>query len=340
MKFGTAKISRIAAFAAAALLALPLAACSAQGSAQNPSLDFGQRSGSDAAPGGVSLDSMALDMSAGSSEAIVHSAAIPEAARSVISTGNLTVEVSDPRAAIGEVTDLAESLGGYIESQSLSGSGSGDPSGANLTVRVPSLKFDEAFESIGALGTPLDENRSATDVTAQHVDLQARVESLQTSVTRLTELMEGAATTSELIEAESALAARQAELDSLTAQLEMLEAQVDESTIWVNFTTTSALPGGPSNFWDGLLAGLNSLTVAGAGALVLLGILLPWLVIAAIVTIAIVMIGRASRKRRASRAAQPAQQAAPAEAALAEVAPAGAAPVPSEAAPPQAPPGK
>ena len=200
-------------------------------------------------------------------------------------------------------------MGGFIESQSFGGSGSGIPDGASLTVRIPSEKFDEAFEALGELGTPLNENRSAADVTAQHVDLQARVESLQTSVTRLTDLMQGAATTSELIEAESALAARQAELDSLTAQLEMLEGQVSESTIWVSFTTKSALPGGPANFWEGLLAGLNSLTVAGAGALVMLGVLLPWLVIAAIVTVVVVMLVRSSRKRKALHRATQAQAA-------------------------------
>lgn len=291
MQMKTARNSRIAAFVAAALFTLPLAACSAQNEGSLVTRDS------------VTLDSAPVEMSSGSAEAQMNPVVSPDASRSVISTGDITVEVSDTRAAVDAATTLVESLGGYVESQSLGGSGSGSSESASLSVRIPSAKFDQAFSALGELGTPFNENRSATDVTAQHVDLQARVESLQTSVTRLNDLMAGAATTSELIEAESALAARQAELDSLAAQLKMLEDQVDESTIWVNFTTKSALPGGPGNFWEGLLAGLNSLTVAGAGALVLLGVLLPWLIIAAIVTVAIVALVRTSRKRKALRGA-------------------------------------
>lgn len=277
--------SRIAVAIAAAMLCAPLAACSAisGSSTSNPSFE-----GADSATTEAASD-------------FTESGVSRAANRSIISTGSITVEVDDPQASVDSVTTIADKLGGYVESQTVSAADSAAGSGASLTIRVPSAKFDAAFEELSTLGNVLDENRSAADVTAQHVDLKARVAALEASVARLTDLMSGAATTSELIEAESALAARQAELDGLQAQLDALEDQVDESTIWVTLRGQSVLPGGPSNFWEGLLAGIDSLALAGAGALVLLGVLLPWLAIAAVLTIVIVLIVRAGRKRSARK---------------------------------------
>lgn len=290
------KHTRVIAAAAALIVVAPLTACASYGSSTGTTT-HGQYAPLAPNTGGSSISSEEADAASADMQATPFGAE-----RSVIMTGSITVEVEDPRGAVELATDLATSLGGYVESQSMYGSGTDAAAGANLTIRVPQSEIDAAYEALGELGSVLDENRTATDVTAQHVDLQARVESLETSVARLTDLMAGAATTSELIEAESALAARQAELDGLKAQLTMLEDQVDESTIWVAFTTKSVLPGGgPTNFWEGLIAGLGSISAAASGSLVVLGVLLPWLVIAAIVTFAVIALVRSGRKRRARR---------------------------------------
>lgn len=297
---------------AAALLCVPLAACSAnESSISEPSFRTSGMTPSviDAQSGSVVEGAGAAADGAVGLEAVEAGSAgnIAAAGRSIISTGGITIEVQNAESAVDEVREIAEALGGFVESQNVSVTGS---ESASLSLRVPTDRFDDAFASLSGIGTVLDENRASSDVTAQHVDLQARVEALETSIARLTDLMSGAASTGELIEAESALTQRQAELDGLKAQLGSLEDQIDEATIWVSLTTESVLPGGPSNFWEGLIAGLNSITVAGAGLLVLLGMLLPWIVIAGIIAAAIVWIVRGSRRRKrnaaaASRAAAP-----------------------------------
>ena len=312
MRYRTTKKRRIAAVLAAAVLCAPLAACSALGGAASssdmpmmaPSVDA---SGASGAAESMVRDGVSLD---GRSTIDLASTAAQGAARSIISTGGITLEVQQTKDAVEAVREIAAKLGGYVESQTVSSSYG---ESASLALRVPAARFDEAFAQLGGIGKVLDENRSSSDVTAQHVDLQARVEALEASIERLTELMSGAASTGELIEAESALTQRQAELDGLQAQLTSLEGQIGEATIWVSLTTERVLPaGGPSNFWEGLLAGLNSITVAGAGLLVVLGVLLPWLVIAGVVAFAIVWIVRSRRKAklRRAQAALPSQHAA------------------------------
>lgn len=226
----------------------------------------------------------------------------------VITTSDLTLQSDHPEEAAEEISQVAQRLGGSVESLSTYQASGDAPAGASLTVRVPSDQLDAAIDQFAKIGEVVSQTRSAQDVTTEYVDLEARIKALETSVKRLTDLMAGAATTSELIEAEGALTQRQQELDGLRAQLKALEGQVSEATIWATITASSVLPGGgPGSFWEGLIAGLHSIAAAGAGALVVLGIALPWLVVAAVIAATTVAIIRARRSRRA-RAARPGDQ--------------------------------
>lgn len=289
--------SPLLALLAAALLLAPLAACSSGSSGS---------SGDEAAPGTGSDTSQ----EAASADSADESSRADQA---VIQTGSISIEVADPAEATGEVSEVAEGLDGRIESQSISGSGDDGSAGARLTLRVPADRFDEAFDALAEVGTVTTQERSATDVTTEHVDLQARVQALQASVDRLTELMSNSGSTGELIEAEAALSERQQELDGLRAQLEALEDQVDLATIEVSVSARSALPGGPSNFWEGLTAGLASLVSAGSGSLVIIGVLLPWLALAGVIALVVVLIVRSARRRRRKIVAAPATQASEAD---------------------------
>lgn len=273
--------SKLLTASAAALLALTLAGCTASND-----------SGSRAAVDRSALSYQSADGSvAESSAADAGGAGTQDAARSVLSNGSISLQVEDRTDAIEQVRAVVQQLDGRIDSQSVSGA---DGSRAELSIRVPAKKFDEAFGLLGEIGKVTDEQRSSADVTMQHVDLQARIGALEASISRLTDLMAGAATTGELIEAESALSQRQAELDSLKAQLTQLEGEIDESTIWVSLSTSSALPGGPSSFWEGLLAGIGSIGAFFSGAVVVLGVLLPWAALAAIVIVPV----RALRQKK------------------------------------------
>ncbi|UOR00450.1 DUF4349 domain-containing protein [Leucobacter allii] len=280
---------------AAGLLLAPLTGCAPGGLRGVPDLPAtDSASEAPAAPeaaGGPGDASALDDAAAGSTDG-----------RSVVRTAELSLEVADPDGAATEAGRIAEEAEGFVEAVTVSRAEGVRPASAQLTLRVPADRLDDVLAELSGLGEPISEQRGASDVTAEHVDLEARVAALEASVRRLTELMAGAASTSELLEAEAALAQRQQELDGLQAQLDALEGQIDEATVWVSLDSPQALPGGgPANFWEGLLAGLGSLGAAGAGALVVLGILLPWLAIAGIVAIAVVALVRAARRRRARR---------------------------------------
>ncbi|WP_427869195.1 DUF4349 domain-containing protein [Leucobacter luti] len=325
--------------ALAAVLAIaPLSACSGVGpgllTEQGSSLPSQVDSGSVPdlpAPDQGGARSLSPEQAPGAASA-ESSADTPAVERAIIKTGVLGIEVGNTEEAADRVTEIADELGGTVESRRLSSSGAGGSTSASVTIRVPVDRFDEAFEALGEVGRFTVDERSATDVTAERADLSARVDALQTSVDRLTGLMKDAKTTADLLDAESMLSQRQQELDGLRAQLKSLEGQADEATISITLQTRSALPGGgPSNFGEGFIAGLNSLAATGSGALVVLGVLLPWLVIAAVIALAVVLIVRAASRRRRQRVAAAAGAATAVAAGAAD--PAQADPAPTDPAP-------
>lgn len=283
------KRTRVFVGIAALCLALPLlSACTAQ----NESLSMG---GAEMLAQGAT-DSAALDSSDFATEDMT---AADE--RSIISTGSMEIEIDDVATATQEVAKVVDDLGGEISSQQVSGM-SDTAQSASITIRVPSERFSDAFDSLAELGTVRYEQRSSDDVSEMHVDLAARVAALETSVGRLTDLLAEADSTSDLLEIETALSQRQAELDGLKAQLTSLEDQVDRATISVGLVEPSVLPGGgPQNFWEGLLAGIASIGGFASGFVIFVGIMLPWLIVLGAIAAAVLIPLRIRKRKRSPK---------------------------------------
>lgn len=143
-----------------------------------------------------------------------------------------------------------------------------------LAARIPAASLDTFLGGLSDFGAIEALNVSASDVTVQVMDLDARIASLETSIARLRELQGQAATVTDLVAVESELASRTAERDGLVAQRDYLGDQVAMSTVTIRLVPdqeqTISLP----NLWGSVLAGFQ-------GLLNFIG----WIVSAAIVTI-------------------------------------------------------
>ncbi|MBF6069500.1 DUF4349 domain-containing protein [Nocardia farcinica] len=199
--------------------------------------------------------------------------------RKEVVTGSVEITAADPIAAAGRVADQVRAVDGRIDSRTEQpGTDDTDPS-ATLTVRVPADRTDAFVDGLGGIGELTRVSTNRDDVTMQWEDLDARIKALQASVDRLRALIAGATTTADLIAAEEALGSRQGELDSLTAQQRRLADQVALSTLTISITAADkgSRDDGPTNFWDGVVAGWHSLVDWLQDAIVFLGKAVPWL---------------------------------------------------------------
>lgn len=323
--------------------ALALAGCSADGGGEfsEPAADRGVTAqeeaaeDSGAAPGGSPTAPMA-------------------GTREVIVTGYLTMTVEDPRAASAEVARVVEAAGGWVEARSeRAGTEREDPT-ASLTVRIPSAALSQSLTQIEALGEVTQFDQNSEDVTMTARDLDARIRAMEISVERLTTMLEQAATTQDVINAEQTLTDRQAQLESLQSQRAYLREQVAMSTLHVTLWTPADAPEVEperEGFWGGLLKSWDAMVASAAALVHVLGILIPWAVLGGLIAAVVVWWRRRVRARRPQPPAAPGwpagypvgpagpQQPMAYAAAAPQPAPA-AAPAATTSAPPAAPPKK
>lgn len=219
--------------------------------------------------------------------------------RSIIRTAYISLRVDAVDTAVRQVRDLTRASQGLIVSENVSGT-DGDAY-ASVTVQVPAGSLDPYLEQVQALGTVDSLDVSAQDVTTQVVDLDARIDALQTSIDRLTTLLAEADRVEDLLAVETELTRRQAELDSLTAQRTYLADQVAMSTVTVSLSpVTRVADVDTPGFLSGLSSGWSALIALVGYGFTALGFLLPFLLIAGVIAIPLtwLLVRQARRRRR------------------------------------------
>jgi hypothetical protein len=220
--------------------------------------------------------------------------------RNIIVTASAYITAEEPKDAVDQVLALVAKQDGLIDQKNIYSDSKGEVVSAYLVVRVPVEKLDVVLESLNEVGKIETSQLSAADVTLTVRDLSARANALQVSVDRLLVLLESATKTSDLVEIESALSERQAELDSINSTLDYYQDAVAMSTLSIEIAGPSAAPAPePETFWDAIVVGFNALSSFARSAFLAIGIALPWILAIAILGMLIVLIVRmASRTKK------------------------------------------
>ncbi len=233
---------------------------------------------------------------------------IREDPQALIVTGSLNITVDDPIDAADNAAEIVKDAGGRIDSRDETAGDEDHGGSASLTLRIPQESLDAVVEDLGALGTVDHFTTKSREVSAEVTDLEAKISTLRASTQRIEALLLEAAEIRDIITLEDELAGRQAELEALEARQRGLGDQVALSTIDLSLTTepieVEEEEDEPRpNFMDGLSTGWNALVAFFSAVLMLLGVLLPWAVVAAIPVLALIVAVRAQRSRRARRSA-------------------------------------
>lgn len=224
--------------------------------------------------------------------------------RALVRTAQLSVEADDPIGATRRVRAAVAGAAGTVAQESST------DSGAQLTVRVPADRLDQLIDSIAGLGHVTNRTAQVVDATEDVVDLNARVASQRASVDRVRALLAEARSIGDVVAIESELTRREADLDSLTGRLNAVKDQVALSTLTVDvekapITKTENRP--PTGFLAGVAAGWDGLQAAASATGAVVGFLLPFLPVVAVILGLVWMGRRLARNRRtpAAGAEQP-----------------------------------
>lgn len=113
-----------------------------------------------------------------------------DAARMIVYTGSLSLQVNDTADTITKINDLLKNVNGYIASKSLVAYGK-DKLRGTISVRIPAAALDTTLPQIKALGVKvLKEDQASNDVTEEYTDLDARRKNLEAYEVELQKLLE------------------------------------------------------------------------------------------------------------------------------------------------------
>ncbi|HSP05001.1 MAG TPA: DUF4349 domain-containing protein [Acidimicrobiales bacterium] len=206
--------------------------------------------------------------------------AVPIAAvdRKIIYTGTVSSVVEDVAAAVREVRDAATVEGGYVFAQDLG------PGQGRVVLKVPVDRFDAVFDAVVAIGEVEAQHIEAEDVSERFVDLESRQATLATSIDRIRGFLAQTTNVDEISRLESELTNREAEHDVIAGQLRVLRDRTSYGTISVDLRlqdpdaalVTEEAESGPPGFGEGLSAGWDAVTTAGAAAATVVGFVLPF----------------------------------------------------------------
>lgn len=198
--------------------------------------------------------------------------------------------------AFDDATSIAEQAGGFVLSSSIDQERQG-----TLTLRVPADRLDGAVVKLRALGRLADLTMSGRDVTADYVDLKARLGVLKTQRDLIVKLLNEATTVSGTIGLSQRFTAVQTQIERLQGSLNVLNDKVDLATMKVTLREEGVAPAEvddvrpPSlgSAWDRAVQGFVGVIAA---VVVGLGYLLPLLAVAGVV----VLVRRGVIRRRAA----------------------------------------
>jgi len=267
-----------------------------EGGAPGVAEDSGGSSGSDSSGGSTRTSARVL----------------PDDGRDIVYTGSVTVRVRDVATATRRVETMTSAMGGVVFSEETSQlPGKRRLGQADLTLRVPPAVFGSTLDRVGGLGRELGRTRSARDVTTELADTDSRVRTQERSVARVRSLLAEADTIGEVVQIESELARREADLESLQAQLARLQDVTDLATLEVTLLARQAPAPAPVDdeefgFLVGLRGGLTALLGIVVVGLTVLGALLPFALVVGLLGWPAYVIFRRTRARRTPRPSAPA----------------------------------
>lgn len=234
--------------------------------------------------------------------------------RMVIKNANLTIVVPDPNVSMNTISLMADEMGGFVVSANVyqqTLSGGVEVPRASITIRVPAGKLNQALERIRSESgqDPQSESISSQDVTNEYVDLQSRLKNLEAAEAELTQIMQEANRTEDVLAVYNQLVSMREQIEVIKGQIKYYEQSAALSSIAVELVADASIQpieiggwkpeGVAKNAIESMLKAMQSL--ASALIWIVLFLLPVLLVLFIIFVLPPLLILRAWRKRRKNK---------------------------------------
>lgn len=221
--------------------------------------------------------------------------------RKIIKTGTMQIEVPDIGKAIGQISDIAGQVNGYVVASNQRGD-EDSPSGY-ISIRVPATRFNDALQKLRDIATKIvTEGTTSQDVTEQYTDLQAQLKNYEATEAQYLELMKKAESVEDMLKVQDELSNVRGSIDRLKERIQYIERTTDMSLIEITLQKSRPIGASTWDISDIFKTAVDGLVVFGK---VLLTVLI-WILVFAplwIIVLVIVFVVRHFRRKRRVAAA-------------------------------------
>jgi hypothetical protein len=222
---------------------------------------------------------------------------LDDAARLLAIEATVGVQVDNVGEATSKIVDLATARGGQVYGSDIDLSQS-ELAGGSIVVKVPPVELENLIDDLATVGDVVSRAQDTEDVTEQVADLDVRILNASASVERLRQLVADTADLNQLVFLEDELSTRQLELEQLLAARDNVVDRAALSTLTINVSlrpvvdeavavATEPEPEEERTVGDAFRSGWDGFVKAMTAVLVLIGLSAPFLVVGAIVLIAL-----------------------------------------------------
>ncbi len=167
----------------------------------------------------------------------------------VVRTGWLTLRVTDIDPAVRSAEARIAALGGYVSASNQLNDEA--MASATVTYRVPVERWEDALAALRDVASEVvDERTESVEVTAQIVDLEARIRNLRASEAALVGILEQATKIADVLEVQRELTATREQIEQLEAQKALVEDQADLATVTATYVVEVVAVAQTAKGWD------------------------------------------------------------------------------------------
>lgn len=235
--------------------------------------------------------------------------------RKIITTGSISLEVTDLDEKVNAITDLAEKSGGYVESSNVDNVVSYERDNndnkeeklktGNLTLRLPAAKFKATVEEIKNIGEVISYNTNSVDISEQYYDTTTRINNLKVQENRLRELLSKAQTVDEILKIENELNRVRNDIELMTTDIRRWDKQVSLSTLYVYLKEIKAgrvealdVPSIWTKAYNGFIGAINTILRGMEKLFIFVVSSIPYIIILAVISSIGYTIIRKYKKRK------------------------------------------
>jgi Domain of unknown function (DUF4349) len=202
-------------------------------------------------------------------------------AQAIVYTADLSMRAGDVARASGEAKRIVTAAGGYVGNENATDEAGSHPS-ATITFKIPSAKYQGVLAQLASssVGRRLSLRQQTDDVTQEFADVASRVKSAQATLASFRKLLNRAESVDDVVRLEQEIATRESDLESLQARQKSLSAQTSYATVTLRLEGTAVTRHEhtkATGFSGGVSSGWRAFTTFLSGLALVIGWLLPFL---------------------------------------------------------------